>query len=223
MMPQKRNPYALSMVRGEAGVLIGRLTGLLAVTKTPSARSDGMIFAYGEVPRALQLSTKAVRLMAGVVAGLEVDAHAMRRSLDRSFTQSTDLADVVMQRCDLDYRTAYRTVGEAVRAAAVRGASAADLTPEDLDAAATAVIGRPVGLTAADLADALDPAAVVATRTVPGGAAPPRVREMAARVRGDADLLAEQVAAWRDQFLTAESAVLAHAQARATSPSTTRP
>ena len=49
MMPQKRNPYALSMVRGEAGVLIGKLTGLFAVCKTPSARSDNLIFAYGEV------------------------------------------------------------------------------------------------------------------------------------------------------------------------------
>jgi argininosuccinate lyase len=37
LMPQKRNPYALTMIRGEAGVLIGRLDGMLAVTKTPSA------------------------------------------------------------------------------------------------------------------------------------------------------------------------------------------
>ena len=35
LMPQKRNPYALSIVRGAAGTLIGRLTGLLAVAKTP--------------------------------------------------------------------------------------------------------------------------------------------------------------------------------------------
>ena len=81
MMPQKRNPYALSMVRGEAGVLIGRLTGLFAVAKTPSARSDNLIFAYGEVPRSLELASKATRLMAGVVAGLRVDADAMDAAL----------------------------------------------------------------------------------------------------------------------------------------------
>jgi len=46
-MPQKRNPYALSILRGAAGSLIGRLSGLLAVAKTPSARSDNLIFAYG--------------------------------------------------------------------------------------------------------------------------------------------------------------------------------
>ena len=55
LMPQKRNPYSLAIVRGASGVLIGRLTGFLAVAKSPSARSDNLIFAYGEVPRALDL------------------------------------------------------------------------------------------------------------------------------------------------------------------------
>ena len=62
LMPQKRNPYALSIVRGASGVLIGRLTGFLAVTKSPSARSDNFIFAYGEVPRALDLASAGDRL-----------------------------------------------------------------------------------------------------------------------------------------------------------------
>ncbi|HEY3200725.1 MAG TPA: lyase family protein, partial [Actinomycetes bacterium] len=48
LMPQKRNPYAVAIVRGAGGVLIGRLSGFLAVAKTPSARSDNLIFAYGE-------------------------------------------------------------------------------------------------------------------------------------------------------------------------------
>ena len=56
LMPQKRNPYALSIIRGASGVLIGRLAGFLAVTKSPSARSDNLIYAYGEVPRALDLA-----------------------------------------------------------------------------------------------------------------------------------------------------------------------
>lgn len=215
LMPQKRNPYALSMVRGEAGLLIGRLTGLLAVTKTPSARSDGMIFAYGEVPRAITLATKAVRLMAGVVTGLEVDADAMRRALHRSFTQATDVADVVMLRCGLDYRSAYRVVAAAVRAAADAGAAAADLTPADLDAAAVATLGRPLGLTPADLAAALDPAAIVATRTVPGGAAPARVRSMAAATRDDAHAWTLRSAERRTAFVTAERHLLEAAAARA--------
>jgi argininosuccinate lyase len=77
LMPQKRNPYALSIVRGASGVLIGRLAGFLAVIKSPSARSDNLIFAYGEVPRALDLSLRVTRLITGVVRTLRVNADRM--------------------------------------------------------------------------------------------------------------------------------------------------
>ncbi len=215
MMPQKRNPYALSMVRGEAGVLIGRLTGLLAVGKTPSARSDGMIFAYGEVPRALDLAARAARLMAGVVAGLAVDAAAMRRALDRSFTQATDLAEFVMQACVVDYRTAYEVVGAAVRRAAQDGLTGRDIDGAMLDAAAVRLEGRALGLTDWDLSPVLDPVAIVATRTGVGGAAPDVVRAMASRCRARALDVAAAAAERRAGFQAAEQALVALAEKRA--------
>src|SRR6185295_14945556 len=49
LMPQKRNPYALAVLRGGAGTLIGRATGVLATQKTPSGRTDNLLYAYGEV------------------------------------------------------------------------------------------------------------------------------------------------------------------------------
>src|SRR5690606_5783387 len=104
LMPQKRNPYSLSVVRGSAGLLIGRLTGLLAVGKTPSARSDALIFAYGEVPRAVDVAARATRLMTGVVSTLAVNAERMREAVLGGFAQSTDLAEYIMQACELDYR-----------------------------------------------------------------------------------------------------------------------
>jgi argininosuccinate lyase len=183
LMPQKRNPYALSIVRGAAGVLIGRLSGFLSVVKTPSARSDNLIFAYGEVPRSLELARRVTRLMTGVVSTLEVNAERMLESLLGGFSQATDLAEYVMQTCAVDYRTAYQVVGTAVRNAAAAGLRGIDLTGEMLDTAATATIGRELGLSGRDLGEVLDPRAIVLTRTSPGGAAPAVVREMAAAVR----------------------------------------
>jgi hypothetical protein len=58
LMPQKRNPYALSIIRGASGTLIGRLTGFLAVIQSPSARSDNLIYAYGEVGGSRQHLTR---------------------------------------------------------------------------------------------------------------------------------------------------------------------
>ena len=96
LMPQKRNPYSLSIVRGASGILIGRLSGFLAVVKSPSARSDNLIFAYGEVPRALDLAARVTRLMSGVVGTLRVNADRMADALASGFTQATDLAEHIV-------------------------------------------------------------------------------------------------------------------------------
>jgi len=208
MMPQKRNPYALSMVRGEAGVLIGRLTGLYAVAKSPSARSDNLIFAYGEVPRAVQLATKATRLMAGVVAGLRVNAAAMYSALQTGYSQATDLAEFVMQRAGVDYRTAYDVVGATVRRASREGVPGLGITGEMLDAAAVEVRGAALGLTGRDLHAVLDPASIVRTRSTRGGAAPQVVRGMARECLAAARAAAAAASARRAAFATAEQCLL---------------
>ncbi|HME65143.1 MAG TPA: argininosuccinate lyase [Streptosporangiaceae bacterium] len=212
LMPQKRNPYALSIVRGAAGTLIGRLTGLLAVAKTPSARSDNLIFAYGEVPRALDLALRTTRLTTGVVRTLEVNAARMRAALESGFSQATDLAEYVMQTCGIDYRSAYRVVGHAVRQASAAGLRGSDIDGALLDASAAEVIGRPLGLTGHDLSAALDPWQIVVSRTTLGGAAPDEVTRMAEQVAAQARELADEARRWRETYQAAEDALLTAAR-----------
>src|SRR5205807_4643931 len=149
------------IIRGAAGAAIGRLTALLAEVKTPSARSDNMIFAYGEVARGIDLAVRTTRLTAAVTRELQVNAGPMWAALEGSFAQATDLAEYVMETCGLDYRTAYHVVGDAVREASRRGLRGVDLDGAMLDAAAVRVVGRPLGLAARDLGDLLDPRTVV--------------------------------------------------------------
>jgi argininosuccinate lyase len=215
LMPQKRNPYALTMVRGEAGVLIGRATGMLALAKSPSARSDNLIFAYGEVPRSLELATRATRLMAGVVGDLTVDADRMYDALVSGFSQAADLAEHLMVTAGLDYRSAYDLVGATVRRAAEQGLRGVDVTGEMLDAAA-AELGVAGGFAGADLTAVLDPCAIVRGRGSRGGAAPDVVRGMAKDVAETAGAALTRVRARRAGFDAAETAVRARAAEQAT-------
>ena len=208
LMPQKRNPYALSIIRGAAGSEIGRLAGLLAVAKTPSARSDNLIFAYGEVPRALDLALRATRLSTGVVRTLQVNTERMRTSLESGFSQATDLAEYIMQSCGIDYRTAYRVVGHAVRQASAAGLRGADIDGAMLDACAAEITGRPLGLAGRDLSAVLDPGQIVASRTALGGAAPAEVRRMAGQASAEASRLAAEARHWRDVYRAAEDALI---------------
>jgi argininosuccinate lyase len=164
LMPQKRNPYALVVLRGGAGTLIGRATGVLATQRTPSGRTDNLLYAYGEVAGAVALGARLLRLAAAVAESLTVHHEAAERALRGGFAQATDLAEVLSGVAGIDYRSAYRVVGRAV--------AGGRLDAGALDAAAQEVLGRGLELPAEVVADALDPAACIATRTGPGGAAP---------------------------------------------------
>jgi argininosuccinate lyase len=207
LMPQKRNPYALVVLRGGAGTLIGRATGVLATQRTPSGRTDNLLYAYGEVAGAVELAARLLRLAAAVAESLRIDRDAAERALQSGFAQATDLAEVIAQAAGLDYRAAYRVVGRAV--------AAGRLDPAAIDTAAREVLGRGLELPAEVLADALDPAASLATRRTPGGAAP----EPMARMLAECGAALVQARAWEEReraaVTRAEQALLQRARAGA--------
>jgi argininosuccinate lyase len=218
LMPQKRNPYALSMIRGAAGMATGHVAGFLALQKGPSARSDKLIFAYREIPDALDVSGRILRLTRGVVATLTFNERRMAEALAGGFSQATDLADHLMTAHGLDYRTAYRVAGGAVKRAASEGRRGLDITPEDLASAALERTGDALAADAAELAAVLDPRRIVATRTATGGAAPEPVAAMVAEVRAGSEALAAAARSRTASFAAAEAALRVEAAAVAAPP-----
>jgi argininosuccinate lyase len=193
LMPQKRNPYALVVLRGGAGTLLGRAAGVLATQRTPSGRTDNLLYAYGEVCGAVDLAARLLRLAAAVAEGVTVDGDRAARAVREGFATATDLAETISMTAGLDYRSAYEVVGRAI-AATEPGDRAPDDVPDRagdraapdaaaLDAAAREILGRPLGLDDALVAAALDPVAALATRVVPGGAAPAPMDAMLAECR----------------------------------------
>jgi argininosuccinate lyase len=207
IMPQKKNPYSLTYVRGLTNVAIGHLVAMANVGRTPTGQPDNRIFAYGQVPQALDMAADAVRLMAGVMGTLRVNVEQMAHRSRLGYSQATDLADVIMLTCGLPYEGAHRVVGQVVAAALEQGVAAEGISVQMIDDAARAVTGRPLHLQPAVLAEALDPPAIVATRTGLGGAAPEPMRAMIDECRR----MLAQVQGWRDEtehrLATAEAAL----------------
>ena len=78
----------------------------------------------------------------------------------------------------LSFRQAHHVVGRLVGDCLGRGLRPDEVTPDLLEAAARAVLGRPVSLSAAALSAALDPWHAVEVRTLLGGPAPSTVRPL---------------------------------------------
>ena len=202
IMPHKKNPYSLAYLRGVAGVEIGRLASMANVGRTPSAQVDNRIFAYGEVPRALDTTIDAVRLMTGVVRGLTFDTALMARRAREGHGQATDLAEVIMLEGGLNYRDAHRVVGRVVRQAVEQGRPLREIGSEAIDEASRAMLGQPLALAPDVVAAAVDPAAIVQSRAGAGGAAREPMLQMIAECRAAADA----ATAWRTSTSAALSA-----------------
>lgn len=181
LLPQKRNPYALAVIRGGAGTLIGRTTGVMATQRTPSARTDNWLYAYGEVLRGVALATRLVALAADVVATVQIEREVLAASAGRHFSGAADLTERLVLDHRLDYRSAYRIVGGAVVLALADGRG--QLGAADLASAAQDLgIALPDGA-ASTVATLVDVRSLVAARDATGGSSPARVTEHATAVQ----------------------------------------
>ncbi len=185
LMPQKRNPYALAVVRTTAGTASGDLAGALVTLHTGSARTDHFHLLNGMVPRCMEEVVASTRLMAAVVSRLGLDATRAGEAARRGFITAADLADVLSQEAGLDYRTAHHVVGRAVRMLVESGQDETALTPELLAEAAQASDGIDLVVDRGLIGRALDPEVAASTRLQRGSSAPGETEAMVGACRDD--------------------------------------
>jgi argininosuccinate lyase len=114
MMPQKKNPDPLELVRGKTGRAIGRLTGWLATMKgLPSGYNKDLQEdkeAVFDAERTLAASARAAH---AVVARLSLNASRTERAAS-GLLLATDVADYLVAR-GMPFRRAHEVVGAMVR------------------------------------------------------------------------------------------------------------
>ncbi len=174
LMPQKRNPDALELMRGKGGRLIGHLTGLLTTLKgLPSTYDKDLQEDKEPLFDALDTLKLELPIAAGLIRTLHVDRERMAAALDDALL-ATDLADYLVRR-GVPFRQSHHLVGQVVRRAEALGLPLRDLPLDEYQAIHPAF--------AEDLYALFDFRRSVAARSVVGGTAPAAVREQIAQAR----------------------------------------
>lgn len=199
IMPQKRNPVALEHGR----VLASRagseaMAALQSVHNTPfgdvvDVEDDLQPLVFS----AFDNACRAVRLLAGVLGGVQVDCERLRRLAGEKFLTVTEVADTLVREEGLSFGKAHEIVQQAVR----RSRDEEDLLQN--------LLAGGLETSEATLRRALDPQHFVNIRSIVGGPAPEetaRALEAAReRLRGDEDWLRqrrERMAAARKRLET---------------------
>jgi len=174
LMPQKRNPDSLELMRGKSGRVVGHLAGLLVTLKgLPSTYNKDMQEDKEAVFDVVDTLLLELPIAAGVVRTLAVNGEAMAAALDEAML-ATDLADHLVRR-GVPFRESHGLAGQAVRRAEELGTGLKALPLAEYQAIHPAFDEALYGV--------LDFQQSVASRDVEGGTAPAAVRSQLRQAR----------------------------------------
>lgn len=166
MMPQKKNPDPLELVRGKAGRAIGDLVALVTTLKgIPSGYNKDLQEDKHHVFDAEDTMAGCTAVVKSVIEGLTLNRE--RAAVAASgLLLATDVADYLVGK-GVPFRSAHEIVGALVRRLIAEGREFASLSAADWRAASTHFD--------ADVIDRITPAASVAAKRTPQSTAPAAV------------------------------------------------
>jgi argininosuccinate lyase len=169
MMPQKKNPDALELVRGKSGRASGALISLLTTMKgLPLSYNRDLQETQEPLFSAADTLMDSLAAMTEVVRGLSARKASERLPIE-SGALSTDLAEELVRR-GVPFREAHGRVARWTRRAAKVGADFRAIAAKE-DPGLASFLRR------------LTPESSVRARDLPGGTAPARVRGEIRRLR----------------------------------------
>jgi argininosuccinate lyase len=136
IMPQKKNPDVPELLRGKTGRVYGNLMSLLTVMK-------GLPLAYNkdtqEDKEGVFDSVKTIEIsldiLTAVMDTLIINKETMEKACKVGHLSATDLADYLVQKANMPFRTAYYITKDVVALADKLGKDMSELTIEELRSA----------------------------------------------------------------------------------------
>jgi argininosuccinate lyase len=179
LMPQKKNPDSLELIRGKAGRVFGHHAAMLAVMKgLPLAYNKDMQEDKEALFDTIETLSDSLVVMTTVLRQVTVKGERMQEAASRGFLNATDLADYLAQR-GMEFRRAHELVGRVVRYAIDQGRRLEEITLLEYQSFSP--------LFEDDLYNALRLENSIATKSAVGGTAPDRVREALLKAKSEVE------------------------------------
>ena len=169
LMPQKKNPDSLELIRGKAGRVFGHHAGLLSMLKgLPLAYNKDMQEDKEAVFDTVDTVSICLRVAAIVLDNLTVNESRTLAAASKGYLNATELADYLVKK-GVPFRTAHETGGQAVLYGIEKGVELNKIPLAEL-----CRFSKHIG---DDVFDALSLKQTLASKDRKGGTAPDRVAE----------------------------------------------
>jgi argininosuccinate lyase len=175
LMPQKKNPDSLELIRGKSGRVMGCLTSLMMTMKgLPMTYNRDMQEDKVPLFEAADQLAGSLEMAGVVIQSVKLNRAAPAAAAEESWVVATDLAEA-LARAGLPFHQAHQLAGRFVLESVRSGKKPADWTAEDMQRFAPEFTG--------DFAALLDPKRGMTSREIPGGTGPQSVAAALAAAR----------------------------------------
>ena len=169
LMPQKKNPDAMELVRGKAGRVFGHNVSLLAMLKgLPLAYNKDMQEDKEAVFGAFDTTHASLEISALVLGNVKPNVDRMRAAASKGMMNATELADYLVRK-SVPFRGAHEIVGKIVVRAMEKGIELGELSLDELRSFSDEI--------ESDVFASLTLDQTLASKSLAGGTAPERVAE----------------------------------------------
>ncbi len=132
LMPQKKNPDALELIRGKTGRVYGALAGMMmAVKALPLAYNKDMQEDKEGLFDALDTWNDCMEMAALCFDGIKVNGERTLEAAKQGYANATELADYLVAK-GIPFREAHHIVGVAVVGAIAKGCALEELSLQEL-------------------------------------------------------------------------------------------
>jgi argininosuccinate lyase len=208
MMPQKKNPTVLELIRGKTGRVIGNLMGLLCALKgLPSGYSSDLQETKPLLWDSCDQTADSLKILAGVVSSAKVDTERLAAKASASYVFATDLAEQLVAQKLLTFREAHRVVGHLVKEMVSTNKEPRDFSSRMVEEAVEKVLNRKIHVEPDLAADVKTPMGSVKKRKSLGSPNPVQCEEMLRELKERAAMSTAAVST-REQKLQAADSLL---------------
>ncbi|CAM3799357.1 MULTISPECIES: argininosuccinate lyase [Pseudoalteromonas] len=167
LMPQKKNPDALELIRGKTGRVFGAFSGMMMTLKAlPLAYNKDMQEDKEGLFDAMPTWLACIHMAEACVKGIKVNGDKTLAAAKGGHANATELADYLVAK-GIPFREGHHIVGELVQLAISKGQNLEDLSLEEFQQVSAVI--------AEDVYPVLEIDACIAARKALGGTSLPQV------------------------------------------------
>jgi argininosuccinate lyase len=164
LMPQKKNPDSLELIRGKSGRVVGSLTSLMVTMKgLPMTYNRDMQEDKVPLFEAADEVSGSLEMARVVIESVKLNAARPQAAAEESWVVATDLAEA-LSRAGVPFHRAHQIVGRFVLESVRTGKKPADWTAAEMRRFAPEFTGETAAL--------LEPKRGMASREIAGGTGP---------------------------------------------------